>query len=144
MPITADDIWGSEHDWIGIDEDGHVAMFSTAGGGYASASYLRDPEAHERAIASLLELPVIATPVGTPLKYPFDVWERVVERGLYVFDSDPTGLPYKRIGVPSAPIHVSQLSLLDDLKGAVLRGLRFAVTDTLTQEMLVAADRAAT
>lgn len=51
---SADDILGLEFDWIASDADGHVARFSTAGGGYAPVELLRDTDAHDAAITALL------------------------------------------------------------------------------------------
>lgn len=44
----ASDIRGYEHDWPARDADDHVALFSTAGGGYAPDEFLRDTEALHR------------------------------------------------------------------------------------------------
>jgi hypothetical protein len=49
MPSTeksAIEILGLEYDWIGHDEDGRVALFSTAGTGYAQEAFLRGTDAH--------------------------------------------------------------------------------------------------
>src|SRR5437899_85750 len=37
---SADEILGLEFDWLASDADGHVALFSTAGGGYAPEDFL--------------------------------------------------------------------------------------------------------
>src|SRR5262245_52257163 len=47
---SADEILGLEFDWLASDADGHVALFSTAGGGFAPDEFLSDTDAHDRAI----------------------------------------------------------------------------------------------
>ncbi|TMQ13418.1 MAG: hypothetical protein E6J91_18345, partial [Deltaproteobacteria bacterium] len=58
---SPEEIWGTEYDWIGVDADGHVALFSTAGGGYAPREFLRDTDAHDEAISAILSLPASTT-----------------------------------------------------------------------------------
>ena len=60
----AEDLLGLEFDWLAVDGDGHVALFSTAGGGYAPEEALRDGEAQEAAIDV-----IVAAPVTTRLRF---------------------------------------------------------------------------
>lgn len=46
---SAAEILGLEFDWLASDADGHVALFSTAGGGYTPEAFLQDTDAHDRA-----------------------------------------------------------------------------------------------
>ena len=53
---SADQVLGFEYDWLASDVDGHVALFSTAGGGYAPNEFLRDTAEHDAAIELILAL----------------------------------------------------------------------------------------
>lgn len=53
-PKSAEEIQGLELDWLRSDADGHVALFSTAGAGFAPAEFLRDTDAHDEAIDAVL------------------------------------------------------------------------------------------
>lgn len=48
---TNDDIRGSEYDWLAVDIEGFVGLFSTAGGGDAPDAFLEDIDAFDAAIA---------------------------------------------------------------------------------------------
>ncbi len=105
------DVLGFEFDWLAVDEFGNVGLFSTAGGGYAPGPFLQDPEAHAAAISSVLSLP----PTTQAVSYPAvaqglaNTWKRVAERGLFAFDSDADGGPYRRVAVPARPVRLSEL-----------------------------------
>ncbi len=103
-PKSALDIQNLEYDWLGHDEDGHVALFSTAGYGYAPEAFLRDTDAHSDAIEALLASDATTEAVLFPKLKPTlaNTWRDVAERGLYAYDSDPWGR-YMLIAVPSIP-----------------------------------------
>jgi hypothetical protein len=107
----AQDILGFEYDWLASDADGHVALFSTAGGGYAPASFLGDTESHGAAIEAILALPKSTETRFAPALAPDleNTWLMVAERGLFAFDSHADGGPYRMVAAPEAPIHVSRL-----------------------------------
>src|SRR5262245_7550067 len=105
---SAEEIVGLELDWLANDADGHVALFSTAGGGYAPHELLRDTEAHDAAIEAIL-----GTPVSTQARFApqlaaghENTWLMVAERGLYAFDSDAQGGPYRCVAAPAVPVRV--------------------------------------
>ena len=92
---SADEIRGREYDWLARDDDGHVALFSTAGAGYAPVEFLWNTEAHDRAIQAILALPAstaarLAPELAANLE---NTWKLVAERGLFAFDCDPNGGP---------------------------------------------------
>ncbi len=60
VTMTESDIDGFEFDWLASDGDDAVGFFSTAGGGYAPPEFLRDTEAHERAIAEIRALQALS------------------------------------------------------------------------------------
>jgi hypothetical protein len=108
---SADDILGFELDWLASDADGHVAMFSTAGGGYAPEAFLRDTDAHDAAIDAILAAPASTTARFAP-ELPAglrNTWREIAERGVFAFDSDAHGRPYRLVAVPEAPVRVAAL-----------------------------------
>ena len=105
------DILGFEYDWLACDGNGHVAMFSTAGGGYAPAEFLADTDAHSVAIDAILALPpttAVRFAPELPDGYP-NTWLLMAERGVFAFDSDTQGRPYRLVAAPENAIDVSSL-----------------------------------
>jgi hypothetical protein len=97
--------------WLAEDEDGHVALFSTAGAGYSPAEFLRDTDAHYDAIQAILALPASTTARFVPEIAPdlVNTWKLVAERGLFAFDCDPNGGPYWLVAAPQHAVRVNEL-----------------------------------
>jgi hypothetical protein len=138
-PKSAEDIAGFEYDWLATDADDHVALFSTAGGGFAPAEFLSDTEAHEVALNAILGLPE-----STSVRFAPDVttgvvntWRRVAERGLFAFDADPYGGPYR---VVAAPLRATKLNSPPDPVAAIVARLRLSICfeahETIRKEQL--------
>lgn len=108
---SAEEIQGFEYDWIASDAKGFVALFSTAGGGYAPPAFLRDTEGHDAAIDVILALPATTQPRFAPTlpMHLQNTWQQVAERGLFAFDADPHGGAYRQVAAPVSPIHVDDL-----------------------------------
>jgi hypothetical protein len=133
---TLADIWGTEADWLACDADDHVAMFSTAGSGFAPQTYLDDIDVHHAAITAILSRPASTSAaffpeIGPGLK---NDWRLAAERGLYAFDNSPSGGDYSLV---AAPIRVASLAELPvDLARLIatirFRTLRFAEHKTLS------------
>lgn len=126
------DIRGLEYDWLATDADGHVAFFSTAGGGYAPDEFLRDTDVHDAAITVILGLPArtearFAPSVTTGCQ---NTWKLMAERGLFAFDSDPQGGPYRLVSAPKQPIRANEL-----LEGAVRAPTRLVFADLRFAEL---------
>ena len=137
---SADEIQGFEFDRLATDVDGHVALFSTAGGGFAPEAFLLDTDAHNAAIKALL-----ASPPRTKARFApqlrsdlENTWLLVAERGLYAFDSDLCGAPYKLIAAPERPIHLSDLPAeVATVAGRVsLLQVRFPLSQEISKEVL--------
>src|SRR5262252_1616682 len=105
---TALEIRGLEYDWLGCDADDHVALFSTAGGGYAPEEFLEDTDLHDSTIELIVKLPANSAFVFASIDSG-GRWRAVAERGLFVFDSDFHGGPYKKVAKPRTPIRLAQL-----------------------------------
>ena len=54
-------IRGFEYDWLASDGNEHVALFSTAGGGYAPDELRADTDAFDAAISAILAMPPTTT-----------------------------------------------------------------------------------
>ncbi|WP_437604622.1 hypothetical protein WMF20_25665 [Sorangium sp. So ce834] len=141
---SADEILGLEFDWLASDADGYVALFSTAGGGYAPDELLRDTDAHDAAIDA-----VLASPASTVARFAQELppglkntWRMVAERGLFAFDSDPHGGPYRMVAAPADPIRIFDLptSVIGIVQRLNLRQVRFARQSVIPAELLQQAD----
>ncbi len=124
------DIHGSEYDWLATDADGHVAFFSTAGGGYAPDEFLSDTDLHETAIEAILAMPARTDARFAPSLAPEyrNTWKLMAERGLFAFDGDPHGGPYRLVSAPKQPARAHELPE-DAVRAAtklVFAHLRFA------------------
>jgi hypothetical protein len=110
--ITREGAEGVEYDWLAVDAEGFVALFSTAGAGFAPDELLRDPEAFDAAIDAILEMPARSAAEcdrDLPTGYA-NTWKLVAERGLFAFDSHPSGGgPYRVIARPHVPIRATDL-----------------------------------
>lgn len=144
-PKTAEEIQGYEYDWIAHDEFGHVALFSTAGGGYAPPEFLADTVAFDDAVEALLTLNATSSAsmfqeVAVGL---VNTWKGVAERGLFSFDSDSFGGPYRRAGTPDSPVSVEDLPPLvaEVVRRVRLRGVRFESAGEITREELELSSR---
>ncbi len=139
-PKSATDILGYEFDWLARDADDYVALFSTAGGGYAPEEFLRDTDAHQAAIDAILALPastrVRFAPVLTSEHQ--NTWFLVAERGLFAFDADPNGGPYQLIAAPDRPVRATALpaSVTGVLRELQFQLIRFDTIGTLSDDSL--------
>jgi hypothetical protein len=105
------EIAGLEFDWLASDADGHVALFSTAGGGYVPEKVLQDTDAHLAAIEAILDAAASTEARLAPELAPAltNTWRLVAERGLFAFDSDLSGGPYHLVSAPKEPVRLAQL-----------------------------------
>lgn len=137
---SAADIEGLEYDWFACDGDGCVALFSTAGGGFAPDAFLRDTDAHDAALEALL-----ASEASTRARFAPEVaaglqntWRLVAQRGVFAFESDPSGGPYRVVAAPEHPARAAQLpGAMAAVAGAIcLPHLRFSELSSISREML--------
>lgn len=127
-PKSPADVMGFEFDWLASDAVGCVALFTTAGGGFAPPQFLANTVAHDSAIDLILELPPTTTTLLAPqLPSGFgNTWRLVAERGLFAFDSDPNGGPYRLVAVPAVAVRVTELPAPVTKVVLSLCSLRFA------------------
>ncbi|XYH92482.1 hypothetical protein ACMHYB_31965 [Sorangium sp. So ce1128] len=137
---SANEIAGMEFDWLASDADGYVALFSTAGGGYAPDEFLRDTDAHDAAIDAVLASPASTVARFAPELPPGlkNTWRMVAERGLFAFDSDPHGGPYRMVAAPVDPIRMADLPrlVIDIVEHLKLRQVRFTDQSVVPTELL--------
>lgn len=137
---SQNEILGFEYDWLASDREGHVAVFTTAGGSYAPDEFLRNTDEHDRAIEVALALPPSTTAVFAPklrsgLK---NTWLQLAERGIFGFDGDPNGGPYYKVAAPQRPVHVDDLppEAAAVARRLVFPHLTFASLDQVAPEAL--------
>ena len=138
-PKAAIEIQGFEYDWLGCDDGGCVALFSTAGAGYAPKAFLRDTDAHHIAIDAVLALTATTEASFAPDLDPscINTWRLVAERGLYAYDSDPNGGPYHLVAAPAVPVRLNELPPnVAYVATAVRCTVRFESTSIVTDELL--------
>lgn len=120
---SPEDVLGFEYDWIASDGSACVGFFATAGGGYAPAEFLKDTDVHYCAIEAIGAMqPRTSVAFLSEEDGDLSTWTRMAERGLFAFDADSFGGPYRLIAAPANPIQVHELP--DGAAQVVLR-LRF-------------------
>lgn len=139
--MTADEAWGTEHDWLATDSDGHVAFFSTAGGGYPPRQYLRAIDDYDSALAALFACPTSCAARFAPrLRSALESsWLMAAERGLFAFDGDISNSgPYKLCAAPMVPTLLESLPPLVTEVAARIRlaHLKFTDLSTITETMI--------
>lgn len=140
---SAEEISGLEYDWLGRDASGCVAFFSTAGAGYAPRAFLDDTDAHDRAIASILELPASTEALFCPDLPAGNVntWKLLADRGLYAYDSNPNGGPYDLVASPARPAHVNMLpEAVARAAVSLTSTLHFQQHDVISDALLASAE----
>lgn len=94
MSIYQEELEGREFDWYATDAEGNIAIFCTAGEGTIPKSVILCFEEHDG----------ISDSIESPNWGCSDVWTDYSALGLYVFDWDLHGGPYKRKRLPSSEI----------------------------------------
>jgi len=107
---------GIEHDWLGVDVQGHVAVFTTAGWGAVPMELDQHLDDVDAALDRVRKLPEIGSAYIGPRRadVSYSDWDAYSAKGFYAYDwQDPggqeTGGPYLRLSSPTVPISVSQL-----------------------------------
>jgi hypothetical protein len=136
-----EDILGLEFDWLASDADGHVGFFSTAGGGWVPKEFLEDTEVHDRAIELITRAAPSTQARFAPQVAPGlqNTWQLMAERGVFAFDSDSDGGPYRLVAAPALPISVAQLPTPANAiaQRLVFRNLRFSEQVELSATFLL-------
>ncbi len=91
MSIYEEELEGREFDWFAIDSEGNIGLFSTAGEGTIPGEVMEAYSGHDD-MSEQLESPNWGSS---------EVWSDYAALGLYVYDWNLHGGPYKRERVPS-------------------------------------------
>lgn len=123
---------GTELDWLAVDVDEYVGLFSTAGRGPVPVVVVEHLVEVKRAIARLGNLPILADCAKTPDRGTgdFSFWIEPCRRGLYGFDWGPVDAgPFARLTVPGHPIKTAELeeATVREAARLVRLPIRFAV-----------------
>ena len=98
-------LWGREFDWLGIDCNGRVAVFSNAGYGPLPATVNERPADVDAALERAGELPAIGS-AGTVENSgggDYSFWYCYSAKGFYTYDWRVEGGPYRRLFVTHCP-----------------------------------------
>jgi hypothetical protein len=138
---SIEEICGYEYDWLGCDADGHVGLFSTAGGGYAPDEFMRDTDAHDRAIEMILASPATTHARFAPTLHAdlVNTWRLVAERGLFAYEAHAHGGPYRLVAAPEVPVGAAELPaiVVDVLRRLTFAHLRFAQLSIISEDNLL-------
>ncbi len=104
--------WGIEFDWLGLDQRGHIAVFTTAGYGAVPENVNAHLNDVDRAIDHLRRMPVIGKTdqiVKPASEGNYGDWYTYSAQGFYAYDWRVWGGPYLRLSVPTVPIAIRSL-----------------------------------
>ena len=111
--------FGLEFDFLAVDDDDHVAVFSSAGYGPLPVAVLDEPEREQEAVEATELLPVVsrvsAADIGSGFELPF------AERGLFAYDWEDTYGPYRRVATPETPALLGSMNRIASQFGALPR-----------------------
>ncbi len=93
-PLSCPHFGGVEFDWFAHDSDGCIALFSSGG----SAQVPPILEARESQVEVLL--------AELDLPYGLPPWSRAATLGLFAYDVNLNGGPYRRMSKPAQPLQL--------------------------------------
>src|SRR5690348_8658201 len=104
-------LWGREFDWLGIDRNGRVAVFSNAGYGPLPETVNERLADVDAALERAGELPVIGSAGNLESSGGGDCsfWYSCSAKGFYAYDWGEWGGPYRRLSSPTVPISIDRL-----------------------------------
>ena len=112
--VDRDELFGSEWDFLALDRDGCIAFLSSGGFGPIPQVVLNDGMSVEEVVAELRTLlPVIGESLdrrGQNCSGDWSDWFEMSRRGLYAYDSDGHGGPYKQVSAPSVVLRADDLA----------------------------------
>jgi hypothetical protein len=111
-----------EFDFLAVDDDDHVAVFSSAGYGPLPLAVLDQPELEQEAVEATELLPIVSNIKDAPIgggDYHF--WLARVERGLFAYDWENTYGPYQRVAIPETPAALGAMKPIRSRLGALPR-----------------------
>lgn len=100
---------GLEHDWLGVDRQGHVAVFMTAGFGLVPMQLDQHLDDVDAALDRVRQLPVIGPRWIRWLHGDSSTWLSDPAKGFYAYDWNESRGRYQRESSPAFPVSISQL-----------------------------------
>ena len=128
---------GIEFDWLGVDRQGHVAVFTTAGYGPVPVDVNQHHVGVDAALDRVSELPVTGSAgdiVRRAAGGDYSDWDAYSAKGFYAYDWQVWDGPYQRLSSPTVPLSISQLPA--DLR-AVAHFVEFPVSFADAPEITV-------
>ncbi len=103
---------GLELDWLAVDLNHHVGLFSTGGQGPVPEIVVAHLTQVEAAIQRLRDLPIVGACAESPSGAGnFAFWIEPCRRGLFGFDWGPVAVgPYARFTVPAHIVQVGDIA----------------------------------
>ncbi len=108
-----------EFDWLGIDKNGHIAIFSNFNSGYTPNSITKSLTLYNELAVFIEELDKTSDAINVHNgKGKYDDWEEYAQKGIFAYDNEnihTIGYPnrYHLIFKPKKPINYKEIS---DLK----------------------------
>lgn len=104
-------LWGREFDWLGIDRNGRVAVFSNAGYGPLPETVNERLADVDAALERADKLPMIGSAgnVENTGGGDYSFWYSYSAKGFYAYDWRVWGGPYRRLSSPTVPISIDRL-----------------------------------
>lgn len=115
------EVEGREFDWFAIDNNGEIAMFSSAGYGLIPDSVIEHFHDYDD-VALTFETPNFGTTA---------IWDDYAKYGIYVFDWKIYDGPYVRVAKPSKVITVELKNTIMSIKGLPRLNVEFSKLDEL-------------
>ena len=114
-----DELEGREFDWFAVDENGEIAVFSTAGNGTVPESVKENYKAHD-SISEKFEYPNWGSD---------NVWKDFANYGLFVFDWRLNNGPYVKKSAPNGKIDSELKSKILKISGIPKLQMDFSKVD---------------
>lgn len=103
-------IFDGEFDWFGIDMNGCIIHFSSAGYGTIPLMVREKPNLHFKVAEYLTQLPKNTEAIQMGGKGNLNDWLQTAQRGLFSYDFKHWSGPYAIIYRPVLPINLENLS----------------------------------
>jgi hypothetical protein len=113
---------GEELDWLAVDQNARVGLFSSWGYGPVPLSVAAHLDQVARAVEKLSSLPAIGDAIDVPADLGnYSFWTDPARRGIFGYDWGPMASePFARIATPSEPILINQIDDREVVVAALL------------------------
>jgi len=96
---------GLEYDWLALDADGCLGIFSTAGAGPIPSSIMTGENKDVMVFEILMTLPIVTRPLLPKIcEHNISDWTALAERGIFAFDWRRDCNDYCLIAYPAEPL----------------------------------------